>query len=74
MSDLETIRRLLDEIEVLQAELAPPEHKIFEELRLRYSETTPVTIGDDRSLEVILRNVAIRGELGLKITSDKDES
>ena len=74
MSDLETIRRLLDEVEALLDALAPPEREIFEALRLRYSQTTTLAIGDDRSLEVILRNVAVRKQLGLKITSDGSES
>ncbi len=74
MSDLETIRRLLDEVEALQDELAPPEREIFEELRLRYSQTIPPALGDDRSLEVILRNVAVRKQLGLKITPDGNGS
>ncbi|MGB1548056.1 MAG: hypothetical protein ACPHIA_05940 [Alphaproteobacteria bacterium] len=70
MSDLDTVRRLLEEVEALCDELAPPEREIFEELRLRYAEKTVLEVGDDRSLEVILRNVAVRRQMGLKLKPD----
>ncbi|MCE2510805.1 MAG: orotate phosphoribosyltransferase [Alphaproteobacteria bacterium] len=74
MPDPDTIRRLLDEIEALQDELAPPEQEIFEELRLRYAKAATPVVGDDRSLEVILRNVAVRRQMGLKLKPDGNGS
>jgi|GEM_PF-3297495 len=67
MTDAETLRRLLDAVAAFRDELAPPEREVLEELEARAAKGQAGMVGDDRSLEILLRNVKIRREKGLTL-------
>jgi len=67
MAKNETGHRLLEEVMAMRDELAPPEREIFEELQAQLALGQTLTAEEDRSLEIILRNVEIRKKTGLHL-------
>lgn len=61
--EIAAIRRLIDEVAGVAPRLQPNERALFLELERKYEGEAPAPVGfaDRRCLEVMLRNVKVRG-------------
>ena len=60
------IRELLDQLNVVAGELTPNEREMYAHLAEKYVTPTQGAFDDKTCLEVMLRNIDIRQNMGLK--------
>ena len=66
LADFAEVKRLLDEVAAVEAQLTPNELELYRTLKAKYEDPGAGAFDDKTCLKVILRNVKIRAGYGLK--------
>lgn len=65
LADFAEVKRLLDQVALVEDRLTPNELELFRTLKARYDDPGAGSFDDKTCLEVTLRNIEIRQKVGL---------
>ncbi|MBT4888835.1 MAG: hypothetical protein HON65_04720 [Rhodospirillales bacterium] len=65
MDTLSEIKGLIEKVAIMKDNLADNERELFDQLQQKYAEPCEIGFDDKVLLEVMLRNITVRKDLGM---------